>query len=266
MAPSLKDRDSDKVVCTLGRRTFTPNKGLKVCFLSDFICSGVAEHIPNVSAFVHPATVLPRSLARHTHHFDDIRGEALAIIRIRTNNVSRGVRPDMFVTLMTALIHKIQRDRQHTIPGAAASETVCQAGRDPEEWRRLCCSKQRVACSDYVALVTRPRREADNCCIIQQVNQSERVARPECCVGLALAVFLEVPLQETDETVNELRLKLRETEEILAGGSEGGGFQSGGCERVLVGSYCAFGNRSLVHPKASIEDQRLTMRLCCKFP
>ncbi|KAK5920347.1 hypothetical protein CgunFtcFv8_024167 [Champsocephalus gunnari] len=72
--------------------------------LSDSMCRGVEEHIPNpTAAYVHPGTFLRRSLEQHTGRFDRVTREALAVVHIGTNDVASGLSPAAIVGQMEAL-------------------------------------------------------------------------------------------------------------------------------------------------------------------
>ncbi len=79
-----------------------------MCFLTDSTCCEVEDLIQDVKAFVRPGTNLSRSSIRHTHHFHDVRGDAVVVIHIGTNDVAGGVTPRQLVARTMALMQRIQ--------------------------------------------------------------------------------------------------------------------------------------------------------------
>ncbi|KAK5901483.1 hypothetical protein CgunFtcFv8_026345 [Champsocephalus gunnari] len=102
--------------------------------LSDSMCRGVEEHIPNLTAaYVHPGTFLRRSLEQHTGRFDRVTREALVVVHIGTNDVASGLSPAAIVGQMEALIDQIQHG--HAEPLYVAVCSIVPRAVD-NEWTR----------------------------------------------------------------------------------------------------------------------------------
>ncbi|TRY71234.1 hypothetical protein DNTS_000681 [Danionella cerebrum] len=100
-------------ICTYNKRTFQIPQPLQVCFLTDSMCRGLEQYLPNAKCWVHPGTTLERSNKQHVYHFRGIHNYALAVLHIGTNDIASGSSPLLILNRMKNLIASISEANPH---------------------------------------------------------------------------------------------------------------------------------------------------------
>ncbi|KAF7707970.1 hypothetical protein HF521_017027 [Silurus meridionalis] len=68
----MEQREQTLITSTINKRTFNVPQGLQVCLLTDAMCRGIEDYLPDAECWVHPGTTLERSSKQHIDHFETI--------------------------------------------------------------------------------------------------------------------------------------------------------------------------------------------------
>ncbi|KAI5105758.1 hypothetical protein C0J45_3455 [Silurus meridionalis] len=111
----MEQEEQTLITSTINKRTFNVPQGLQVCLLTDAMCRGIEDYLPDAKCWVHPGTTLERSSKQHIDHFETIHNSALVLLHIGTNNIASGAPQSLIIQRMKALTTSISQANPHIL-------------------------------------------------------------------------------------------------------------------------------------------------------